>query len=138
MSAAAAALITAALLLGFYAAFTADRLAFWAWLGAFAVLLPADNAIRKSTRLRSVQSMTEFYAGYGVTQPQSRARIAVGFARLTIPLFIAAAVNVDAHHAIGSLCTAHPVAPTAALVAGALIGPWYLYRDTLQVSGATG
>ncbi|HET6895062.1 MAG TPA: hypothetical protein VFH72_06740 [Candidatus Baltobacteraceae bacterium] len=138
MSVAAAALITAALLLGFYAAFTSDRPAFWTWLAAFAILMPADKALRKLTRMHSVRGMTQFYAGYGLRHPQLRARVVVLFARLLMPLFIAVAVNVDARPAVAALCTAHPVVSIAALVAGALIGPWYVYRDTLQVSGATG
>jgi hypothetical protein len=122
----AAAVIGGALIVGFYAAFTTNRLSFWTWFAALAVLLPADRILGSATGILNVRRMEAFYGGAGLTHPRSRARALVTFARLFIPCAVAIIVTQQNWAAVFSLCGTHPLVPVAALLAAAIFAPSYV------------
>lgn len=109
----------AALIVGFYAAFQYDRLAFWTWFAALAVLLPGDLLLSRFTGMLNMSRMTSLYAGAGLSYPRSRARIVVTFARFPIPLLVLAFLYSQVWTAAVSITLDRPIVPIAALFAAA-------------------
>lgn len=127
------ALIAAGLMLGFYAAFRTDRIAFWTWLAGLAVLVPGDLLHRRFTNMLTMPPLVNFYSRFGVPYPRVRARIALTFARLLVPLFVLAFLDWQVWGAIRSTVRTQPaVAITAficAAAAGSMITVFYSSRE---------
>ena len=121
------ALTGAALMVGFYAAFERDRLTFWIWIAALAVLMPADLLLSRLTGVLSMAKMTKMYASSGLPRPRARARLAVSFARFVIPVLVTAFLYAQVWGAVVSLSLRYPTAPIAALLVAACASLAYLY-----------